>query len=158
MRNPARRPRRRIICVGNRLVPSDDTGPRVYDRLAAGPLPEGIEIVDGGLQGLDLFPLVEETERVVFVDTLAGWGAPGEVVALSGEDFLEPSDASYGHGNGLAYLLKALPVLLEDGGPEIVLLGAEGPASEETVEKIARRSLAAVSSDGDLAGSGACPR
>ena len=44
----------RIICVGNRLVAADAAGPQVHDRLAGRPLPPGVELVDGGLQGLDL--------------------------------------------------------------------------------------------------------
>ena len=71
--------RSRIICVGNRYCDRDAVGPRVHDALRSRRLPAGVDLVDGGLGGLRLLGLVEGMGRIVFVDALEGFAAPGEV-------------------------------------------------------------------------------
>ena len=136
-----------IICVGNRFVPNDDLGCRVFDHLASASLPAGTVLVDGGLCGLDLLRVIEGKRRVVFADALTGMASTGEVVVL---DRLEVATyaASYGHGAGLPYLLRLLPQVCPAPMPEIVLVGAQVrgdpnlPAADElTVRAVAARCL-----------------
>ena len=127
----------RIICVGNRHLVGDDAGSRVFDALAAGPLPDGVEVVDGGLGGIDLLGLVEGRRRVVFVDTVNGFGAPGEVMVLSREQAARNAVGAYGHAAGLGYLLKMLPAVCEGPMPEVLLVGVEGNASSAAIGRMA---------------------
>ena len=60
---------RRIICIGNRYVPADAAGFRVHRRLTGLTLPPDVELIDGGLAGLNLLRLLEHVDRVVFVDS-----------------------------------------------------------------------------------------
>ena len=133
-----------VICLGNRYVPGDDVGCRVYDKLvdplAAFPVPPDVEIVDGGLCGLDLLSLVEGKRRVVFADALAGLAAPGEIVVLSREQVADYA-GRYGHGAGLPYLLHLLPQVCKPPLPEIALVGAEGDVNAETVGILAQRCM-----------------
>jgi len=88
---------RRIICVGSRFDRNDSAGLRVYDQLLRRDIPQGVEVIDGGLAGLDLLPLVEEAERVVFVDAVSGLAATSGVCILERKEAAECAHASYGH-------------------------------------------------------------
>ncbi|MBU1564551.1 MAG: hydrogenase maturation protease [Proteobacteria bacterium] len=133
-----------IICIGNRFVEEDAAGPQVFDRLQTmQPLPAGIELVEGGLAGLNLLPLLEQGGRVVFVDAVKGFTHPGEIVLLTHQEILQtPGQFSFDHGAGLPYLLAVLPKVYDGEMPEeIVLLGLEGRCGEETIEKAANMSV-----------------
>jgi hypothetical protein len=54
---------------------------------------------------------------------------------------LQCQPVSYGHNNGLGYLLRMLPAVCENGLPEIVLIGAEPPVGPEGVDKIGDMAL-----------------
>jgi hydrogenase maturation protease len=128
---------KRIICIGNRYAAEDAAGPAVWDRLLRLDLPAGLELIDGGLAGLDLLRFVEGAERVVFIDSVSGFGG-GEaaVLLLSGEDAAAVS-TRYDHAAGLAYLLRVLPEVCEGELPEIRLVGIEGRADEAILAEAA---------------------
>lgn len=129
-----------IICLGNRFVAEDDLGCRVFDYLAGAPCPAEIEVIDGGLCGLDLLSLMEGRPRVVFADAVSGMGKTGEVVVLEREAVAAYA-RNYGHGAGLPYLLGMLPMACRPPLPQVTLVGAEGPADEATVRALASRCL-----------------
>ncbi len=131
----------RVICVGNRFVDQDDAGPRVYDYLADKPLPPGVEVVEGGLGGLNLLGVMEGAAVVVFVDTISGFADPGEVVVLDGLKEATKMDADFGHSGGLTYLLKVLPEVWEGDPPRVLVVGMEGAADESAIELLAETSL-----------------
>ncbi len=134
-----------IICIGNRFIDSDAAGPLVFDRLMAmQPLPLGIELIEGGLAGLNLLPHLERGGRVVFVDAVQGFAEAGEIVLLDRQEILGiESQPHFDHGAGLPYVLAVLPRVC-DGEPaeEIFLLGLEGRCSMPTIERAARLSIA----------------
>ncbi|MBI4913410.1 MAG: hydrogenase maturation protease [Acidobacteria bacterium] len=134
---------RLIICIGNPLAEEDAAGSAVHEFLGRQALPTGVELVDGGLRGLDLLGLVEASERVVFVDSVSGWGAPGEVVALDPPQLQEAVARRYEHATGFTYLLRSLPHLVDPPVPFRVI-GLEWEAGPEAVEKAARLALEAV--------------
>jgi len=134
-----------IICLGNRLVAADAAGPAVFDCLASlQPLPAGIELVDAGLAGLNLLPLLERGGRVVFVDAVQGYAGADEIVVLDQGDLQSVTDPGrYDHSAGLAYVVAVLPEVCEGEPPaEMVLVGLEGPWSTATIGRAARMSLA----------------
>jgi len=132
---------RRIICVGNRFVESDDTGPRVYDSLARRDLPSAVSLIDGGLLGLDLLRFVEGARRVVFVDSPHGFAPPGRPVVLDRSVALDEQPAGYGHDGGLACLLRMLSAVYGSDPAEIFLVGAEPPVGPDAVEQLADVAL-----------------
>lgn len=134
-----------IICIGNRFVDSDAAGPLVFDRLRAmQPLPPGIELIEGGLAGLNLLPLLEQGGRVVFVDAVRGFAEAGEIVLLDRQEILGTcSQPHFDHGAGLPYVLAVLPRVCDGELPEeIFLLGLEGGCSMQTIERAAGLSIA----------------
>lgn len=137
-----------VICIGNRLAAEDALGCRVYDRLTAGGFAatvaqEDIDVIDGGLGGLDLIRAVEGRRRVVFVDALAGVGAEGDILVLDRAE-VAAFAGGYGHGAGLPYLLHMLPQVCDAPLPEIALVGAEGQIDEAGLAALAQRSLEIV--------------
>jgi hydrogenase maturation protease len=115
---------KRIICIGNRFVPQDAAGFRVYQRLQRRPRPPDVELIDGGLAGLDLLRLLEGVERVVFVDRVDLDG-PATVVVLEAEEVAALADERYGHAAGLPYLLRVAPAVCEGPLPDMLLVGID---------------------------------
>ena len=140
----------RIVCIGSRLVAEDLVGPAVFDRLRTEALPPGIEIVDGGLRGLDLLPFFEGVRRVVLVDALRGYARPGEAVVLRAATLADLPGTPYDHAGGLAYLLKTLPNILSSV-PEILLVGIEIPADDTSLEHAAAMAVDVCCCDLDVA-------
>jgi hydrogenase maturation protease len=124
---------KRIICVGNRYVSEDAAGPKVYDRLARRALPHDVEVIDGGLAGLNLIRFIEGSERVVFVDTIAGFGRPGEVMVLDATEIAADLSVKYDHSGGLAYLLRVLSEVHEGAVPDVWLVGIEGGPTDKAI-------------------------
>lgn len=128
---------RRIICVGNRYVAGDDLGPLVYDYLRCQSLPAQVEVIDGGLAGLNLLSFVEGASHLIFVDALTGEGPSGQAIVLSGLTAFNESPLHYNHATGLAYLLGVLPHLYPDELPEIIVVGAVGQVDPQTIAQVA---------------------
>jgi hydrogenase maturation protease len=123
---------RKIICLGNRFTAWDSAGMVVYDRLKRLSLPPNVDVVDGGLLGLNLLSFMEGADQVVLIDAVHGFGRPGQIIVLQMEEVLSIADELYDRVSHLGHLLKALPRVL---GliPELVLLGIEGEYSEESI-------------------------
>jgi hydrogenase maturation protease len=117
---------KRIICVGNRFSSADQAGPLVHDWLAKRRLPPDVELIDGGLAGLDLLRFVEGAETVVFVDAVTGYGTSDGVCVLDPEEAARYASGSFDHAAGLGYLLRVLPCVCEKTAPVVSLVGIEG--------------------------------
>jgi hydrogenase maturation protease len=130
-----------VVCVGNRLVPEDSLGPEVHDWLSLRRLPREVELVDGGVRGLDLLGAVERARHVVFVDAVAGLGPAGEVLVVDGPSAARAARSGFGHDGGLEYLLGCLPHVCEGEPPGYCLVGAEGPADAALVARVGERAL-----------------
>ncbi|MCF8086073.1 MAG: hydrogenase maturation protease [Desulfohalobiaceae bacterium] len=139
----------RIICIGNRLIDRDMAGLAVFDRLQAMDMPPGVEVIEGGLAGLDLLPLLEGVERVVFVDTVHGFTDSDQVVLLDREQIIGCLEGvHYGHEAGLPYLLTVLPKVCEGRMPQdIRLVGLEDRCTPEGIVRAAALSLSLATRD-----------
>ena len=145
--------RRAIVCIGNRLVEEDRAALEVYDLLRGQALPEGLELVEGGLAGLDLLPLLERGGRVVFVDQVRGFAAEDEVVVVEREEIVAAGSGHYGHEAGLPYLMAVLPAVCEgEMAEEVTLVGLEGRCSAQTIARAAAISLAIAEGGGPCSG------
>ena len=131
----------RILCIGNRYVGGDDFGPRVYDTLAGMARPTDVEIVDGGLAGLNLLRYLEDGRPVVFVDAVSGFAPLGEITVIDGDLIASLATGHFGHEAGLPFLLRVLPAVVDNPPPRIRLIGCEGGASDDTVLSAARLCL-----------------
>jgi hydrogenase maturation protease len=80
-------PKRILVAgVGNVFLGDDGFGVEVVRRLAGRELPEGVEVVDFGIRGMDLaYALQDDYEAVVFVDATPRGEEPGTVYLLEPE-------------------------------------------------------------------------
>ena len=79
---------RRILIagIGNIFLADDGFGVEVVKKLAGRELPEGVEVVDFGIRGLDLaYALQDDYETVVFVDASPRGEEPGTVYLIEPE-------------------------------------------------------------------------
>lgn len=132
---------KRIICIGNRYHCDDAAGARVYDCLTQMDRPPDVQVIDGGLAGLDLLRFLERTERVVFADALLGTGSHQPVAVLTADDLQADAPETYGHSAGLAYLLRVLPSVADGPLPEISVVGLAPDADRDAVHQAANLCL-----------------
>jgi len=91
----ARPTRARVLVagIGNIFLGDDGFGVEVVQRVAARPVPEGVEVVDFGIRGLHLaYQLLDGYDVLVLVDALPVGEAPGTVVLVEAEVPDTPSD------------------------------------------------------------------
>jgi hydrogenase maturation protease len=75
-----------VAGVGNVFLGDDGFGVEVVRRLAGRGLPEGVEVVEFGIRGLDLaYALQDDYDAVIFVDATPRGGKPGTVYLLEPE-------------------------------------------------------------------------
>lgn len=134
----------RIVCVGNRLITEDAIGILVYHELRSRLCGDHLEIINGGLGGINLLPWFEGCRKVVLVDRVFGFGQPGAVMHLDLETICKNGQEAYSHSGGLIYLLKSLPFLMIDPMPVVCMIGIEGAGGRETVRRAADLALEAV--------------
>jgi len=134
----------RIVCAGNRFSPEDSFGPQVYDHLMTQTLAPGLELIDGGLSGIDLLPCFEDARRVVVVDRINGFGEEGVLQRIEWVEIAQNRAVEYGHSEGLQYLLLCLPALGLIPRVEVILIGMDGPADEAAIASASRMALEAA--------------
>ena len=79
---------RRVLVagIGNIFLGDDGFGVEVVKRLAGRRLPEGVEVKDFGIRGMDLaYALQDDYDLVVFVDATPRGGEPGTVYLIEPE-------------------------------------------------------------------------
>lgn len=131
---------KRIICIGNQFLHGDDFGSRVYQQLSRRSLPGDVELIDGGIAGLNLLSYFDGCEQVIFIDSLGRDIPPNEIVDVEGTD-LVTNEVSYSHASGLGYVIQADRLIRKEHPPRILLLGAGLHASEQAVAHATERCL-----------------
>lgn len=118
---------------------NDAAGIRVGEQLSA-THPE-LAVIDGGLGGLALIPLMEGYDRVVIVDAMTGFGSLGEVHV-----FLQPPPSSLFpmalHDVGIAETLRIASAV--GSTAEVVVVGIEGGVIEAFSDRMDPEVEAAV--------------
>ncbi len=75
-----------IAGIGNIFFGDDAFGSEVARRLAGRLLPEGVQVVDFGIRGLDLtYALLDAHDAVILVDAIPRGGQPGTLYVLEPE-------------------------------------------------------------------------
>lgn len=134
---------KRIICIGNQFLRGDDFGPRVYQQLSRRSLPGDVELIDGGIAGLNLLSFFDECEQLIFVDSLGRDIPPDDILDVQDTD-LVTGEVSYSHASGIGYLIQAGNLIHKDNQPRILLVGAGLHASEQAVVNASEHCLQLV--------------
>jgi len=98
-----------VAGIGNLFLTDDGFGSEVARRLAGGPLPDGVRVVDYGIRGMHLaYDLLDGYDGLVVIDALPGDGAPGDLSVLE----VGPNDLGEGeldaHGMAPVAVLASL--------------------------------------------------
>ncbi len=121
-----------VFGIGNILLSDDGAGVHAINKLKNEyEFPSSVELIDGGTKGLDLLPLLEGRDKVLFVDAANFKKEPGTVDTVIGEKipaFL--SQKLSVHQIGLPDMLFAAR-LMGITPPEMCLIGIQ-PESMET--------------------------
>ncbi|MDE3174351.1 MAG: HyaD/HybD family hydrogenase maturation endopeptidase [Gemmatimonadota bacterium] len=76
-----------VVGLGNPIMGDDGVGLAALERLREGwEIPAAVELVDGGTWGMTLLPLIESSERVLFLDAIRTGGPIGAAVTLRGAE------------------------------------------------------------------------
>jgi hydrogenase maturation protease len=76
-----------VIGLGNPLMGDDGLGLAALERLATDwVVPSGVQLIDGGTWGLNLLPLIEAADQVLFLDAVDAGMPPGATVELTGNE------------------------------------------------------------------------
>ena len=123
-----------VAGVGNIFLGDDGFGVEVVRRHAGRDLPEGVEVVDFGIRGMDLaYALQDDYELVVFVDATPRGEKPGTVYLIEAEIEEDGEVALDTHGMDpvkvikLSRALGAKPTrtLVVGCEPQVVLSGED---------------------------------
>ena len=123
-----------VAGVGNVFLGDDGFGVEVVRRLAGRELPEGVEVADFGIRGMDLaYALQDDYDVVVFVDALPRGEEPGTVYLLEPEIEEDGAVALDTHGMNPVRVIKldravcAKPTrtLVVGCEPQVVVSGEE---------------------------------
>jgi hydrogenase maturation protease len=114
-----------VIGVGNTLRGDDGVGVHVARELARGPLPEGVAVLDGGTEGLDLIFHFEEARRVVLIDAAHMGRPPGEATVFDGRLLDRATNVRFAstHGFGVAEVLALGRSIGVE--PEVTIVGIQ---------------------------------
>lgn len=76
-----------LLGLGNILLGDEGIGIRALERLQAQyQLPETVQLLDGGVMGLELLTYVEDAEALLAIDAVQTGQMPGTLVRLEGEE------------------------------------------------------------------------
>jgi hydrogenase maturation protease len=121
-----------VFGIGNILLSDDGVGVHAINKLKNEyEFPGSVDLIDGGTKGLDLLPLLEGRDKVLFVDAANFKKEPGTVATVIGDKipaFL--SQKLSVHQIGLPDMLFAAR-LMGITPPEVCLIGIQ-PKSMET--------------------------
>ncbi|MFG3052493.1 hydrogenase maturation protease [Kitasatospora sp. NPDC048239] len=130
-----------VAGVGNIFLGDDGFGVETVGRLAARPLPDGVEVVDFGVRGVHLaYQLLDGYRTLILVDATMRGGPPGTVYLIEADAGpVEPADAALldGHRMGPDAVLALLATLSAGTGGtppgRILVVGCEPKSLEEGI-------------------------
>ena len=95
-----------VVGIGNILLRDEGVGVHVVRAMANVPLPDGVELLDGGTAGADLLDAISERDKLIVVDALDAEVPPGEIVRMKPDDLAAGTSESISlHEFGIAETL-----------------------------------------------------
>lgn len=126
----------KIIGCGNIIAGNDGIGIRVIQELKSLTLPDYVELIEGGINGLDLLEYFMDTDRVIIIDAVTLGNIPGTICKLTTEEIESMSKNNmtslhqFGIAETVAIGMKLYP---ENMCSNIILIGIEIGKLEHSV-------------------------
>ena len=86
MTEPSSRAPILVLGIGNILLRDEGVGVHIVRALDGLPLPDGVELFDGGTAGADLLDVISERHKLIVVDALDADVPPGTILKMRPED------------------------------------------------------------------------
>jgi hydrogenase maturation protease len=145
-----------VVGVGNLIQTDDGIGIHTIRALAERPLPEEVDLLDGGTMGIELLPWLERRDAIIFIDAVDGGMAPGTIFRFEPQQLhYEVTPKMSVHQIGLIDAL-AMSTLNGVAPRRIVIFGVQPAvvdwgeeltdALKPAVDKVVRRVLAEIES------------
>ena len=136
-----------VIGLGNPLMGDDGLGILVAQRLQEEwILPPEVQVLDGGTWGMNLLPIIDESEELLLIDAINQDMPPGTQIVLAREEIpralalkLSPHQIDLSEVIALAELRGTLPARMTALGlqPERIEFGAPlSPAIERHIDQL----------------------
>jgi len=122
-----------ILGVGNVLLKDEGIGVRVAEKMMEMSLPPDVEVLEGGVKGLDLLYYIEGREKIVVVDTVKAGAPPGTLFRFTDRDLAGKKGVMRSaHGIDFSDVVAISGFM--GNKPEIVFLGIEPESLEASME------------------------
>ena len=101
-----------VLGIGNVVLRDEGFGVRVAEYLDKNYIfPDNVQIVDGGVLGIELMQFVTGTEKLLIIDSINGGGEPGQTFRFANDEVLAHfQDKLSAHEVGIQDVLAALEV------------------------------------------------
>ena len=109
-----------VLGIGNYLMGDEGVGVHAVQALSKVPLPEGVDIMDGGTGSFDLMPVMAQYPLVILIDATMDGRPPGTVEVLRPRFSADFPLVLSAHDVGLKDMIEALEFKGEL--PEIILI------------------------------------
>ncbi|EGW40414.1 HyaD/HybD family hydrogenase maturation endopeptidase [Desulfosporosinus sp. OT] len=127
-------PKIMVMGVGNILLSDEGLGVRFLDEMAKMPLPNNVELLEGGTAGLELVHLIQEVDFLIIIDAIDAKDEPGALFRFTPEDiqiFPEKFEVSF-HQIGIIEVLAMANVLGQ--APQTLIFGLQPKSLEWGME------------------------
>ncbi|MEL1136393.1 HyaD/HybD family hydrogenase maturation endopeptidase [Desulfitobacterium sp. THU1] len=123
-----------VMGVGNVLLSDEGLGVQFLNVLAQEPLPDFVELLEGGTAGLELVHLIKEVDYLIIVDAINAKDEPGAIFRFEPEDIrVMPSqyEVSF-HQVGILEVLAMANIL--GTAPKTLIFGVQPKSLEMGLE------------------------
>jgi len=141
-----------ILGVGNLLLGDEGFGIHMVERMRAAPLPEFVEILDGGTVSFELLYSIFGRKKVILIDAIDSDDKPGTLYRFRPEDVsLKALPATTAHQLQLAELLHFIMKMTQH--PEVIIYAVVPQNTEislalsETVSQTGDRLIAMITKE-----------
>jgi hydrogenase maturation protease len=113
-----------ILGIGNIILKDEGIGVRVAQKMQQMILPPDVEVLDGGVKGLDLLYFIEDREKVVVVDAVKAGAPAGTLFRFTDKDLAAKKGVMRSaHGIDFSDVIAIAGFM--GNKPDIVFLGIE---------------------------------
>ncbi|MFA4918653.1 MAG: HyaD/HybD family hydrogenase maturation endopeptidase [Thermodesulfovibrionales bacterium] len=96
-----------ILGIGNLILKDEGFGVHVVRQMADIPLPDNVELMDGGTMGIDLLYYIEGRKKVVVIDVVDAGSPPGTLYRFTDKNIEYHKEMlRSAHEIDFAYILK----------------------------------------------------
>jgi hydrogenase maturation protease len=133
-----------VLGVGNVLWADEGVGPGLIEALRQKFIISGVELIDGGTQGLYLLPIVTEAEKLLVFDAVKLGHAPGTVVVLRDNEIDTIFRGSLSLHQTTLHDLLGSARLIGHSPEHVALIGIEAEDTENWGKGLTATVLAAM--------------